>query len=190
MTKTADTRPADAQFMQTFVIDQHEGSTREGSTVQDQAISKDTDLGGWQAKEESVVTSRRRRGPPAAEGAGGTTPPHPSISCSAQPSCFPPFGRPEYHSPRLRPLLAIFGPVLTVSICTAGGGGGGGGASPRPQEELAAEAKEAIESLKNGLCYRSVPSNPQTLRQLEQRDLNWGSETLVLMLSVDAAQAV
>ena len=164
MTKTADTRPAGAQFMQTFVIDQHEGSTREGSTVQDQAISKDTDLGGWQAKEESVVTSRRRRGPPAAEGARGTTPPHPSISCSAQPSCFPPFGRPEYHSPRLRPLLAIFGPVLTVSICTAGGGGGGGGASPRPQEELAAEAKEAIESLKNGLCYRSVPSNLETTR--------------------------
>ena len=88
MTKTADTRPAGAQFMQTFVIDQHEGSTREGSTVQDQAISKDTDLGGWQAKEESVVTSRRRRGPPAAERAGGTTPPHPSISCLAHPSCF------------------------------------------------------------------------------------------------------
>ena len=74
--------------MQTFVIDQHEGSTREGSTVQDQAISKDTDLGGWQAKEESVVTSRRRRGPPAAEGAGGTTPPHPSISCLAHPCYF------------------------------------------------------------------------------------------------------
>ena len=88
MTKTADTRPAGAQFMQTFVIDQHEGSTREGSTVQDQAISKDTDLGGWQAKEESVVSSRRRRGPPAAEGAGGTTPPHLRISCLAHPCYF------------------------------------------------------------------------------------------------------
>lgn len=44
------------QFMQTFVLDAHEGMAREGATADAQARGKNKDLGGWASQVRALLS--------------------------------------------------------------------------------------------------------------------------------------